>query len=106
MKIHKSGTNLYLLEHNQLDHFLTFSLSQLSNLFSSNLEDVLKMASPMKDYFVQSFAKTIGRTADDDLYHLSVNVGYQSVLQNKQLRQVVLLIVEDLKQLHEVYDNI
>ena len=99
-------TNLCLLEHNQLDHFLTFSLSQLSNLFSSNLEDVLKMASPMKDYFVQSFAKMIGRTADDDLYHLSVNVGYQSVLQNKQLRQVVLLIVEDLKQLHEVFDNI
>ena len=64
------------------------------------------MASPKKDYFVQSFAKTIGRTADADLYHQSVNVGFQSVLQNKQLRQVVLLIVEDLKQLREVYGNI
>ena len=97
-------TNLCLLEHNQLDHFLTFSLSQLSNLFSSNLEDVLKMASPMKDYFVQSFAKTIGRTGDE--YHLSLNVGCQLVLQNKQLRQAVLLIMEDLMQLHEVFGNI
>ena len=64
-----------------------------------------RMASPKKDYFAQFFVM-IGRTVDDYTYHHSKNADYQSVLpMSKQLHLAVLLIMEDLKLLLEVYGN-